>query len=130
MPRRAIRTLLVTSVVLALWTLARPAMAASAPFCDDRGASGMAASPALEAPDVAVQRARATPACPGGGVLLGATLTRGHPGPAPSVVQAEPMIPPALLPLVAPPGDTLDAPPTVDTPREGARSRVERPPRG
>ena len=130
MLRRALRYLLGASLTLVLWTLARPAMAMPAPFCDDRGASGIAPAPALEASDVAVQRARATPPCPGDDRPLGAALTRGHHGWTPIVVAAEPVIPTGRAPLVAPPGSLLDPPPTVECPRDGERSRIERPPRG
>jgi hypothetical protein len=129
-PLRALRALLVASVTLVLWTLARPALAAPAPFCDDRGASSIAPAPALEASDVAVQRARATPACPGEDVPLGTAVTRGRAPSAPAVLLADPVLPATRAPLVAPPGTRLDSPPTAESPPDGERSRVERPPRG
>ncbi|HXX65772.1 MAG TPA: hypothetical protein VEK07_01225, partial [Polyangiaceae bacterium] len=61
---RSFRAVLFAALTVALWTLARPASASDAPFCDDRGASAIAAPPALDASDVAVARARA---CPSGG---------------------------------------------------------------
>src|SRR5271154_4922164 len=121
---RALRYLLAASLTLVLWTLARPALAMSAPFCDDRGASGIAAAPALEAPDVGVQRARATPPCPGEDVPLGTDITRGRPPTVPAVVAVDPMVQTSLAPLVVPPGSMLDPPPTVDSPRDGERSRI------
>jgi hypothetical protein len=57
MVRRALRAALFAVVAVVVWTVARPARAAPAPFCDDRGASALAAPPALEAPDDAIRRA-------------------------------------------------------------------------
>jgi hypothetical protein len=120
----------VSSLTLVLWTFARPAAAMPAPFCDDRGASGIAATPALEAPDVAVQRARATPPCPGEDRPLGVAVTHGRAPSAPAAIAAEPAVPTTPVPLVGPAGSMLDAPPLVECSRDGERSRVERPPRG
>jgi hypothetical protein len=128
--RRVIRYILVSSLALVLWTFARPAFAMPAPFCDDRGASGIAATPALEASDVAVQRARLTTPCPGEDVPLGVAVSHGRPPSAPAAVAAEPVLPTTQAPFVVPPGSMLDPPPTVDSPRDGERSRIERPPRG
>jgi len=127
---RAVRYILVSSLTLVLWTFARPAQAMPAPFCDDRGASGIAATPALEAPDVAIQRARATPPCPGEDLPLGVAVTHGRPASAPAALAPDPMLPTTPAPLVAPPGSLLDPPPTVDCPGDGECSRIERPPRG
>jgi hypothetical protein len=126
---RAVRYILVSSLTLVLWTFARPALAMPAPFCDDRGASGIAATPALEASDVAVQRARATPPCPGEDLPLGMALTHGRPASAPAAVAAEPVLPATRVPFVVPPGSTLDPPPSVQSSGDGERSRIERPPR-
>jgi hypothetical protein len=126
---RALRYILVSSLTLVLWTFARPALAMPAPFCDDRGASGIAAAPALEASDVAVQRARAAPPCPGEDLPLGTAVSHGRPGSAPAAIAVEPMVPTTLAPLVAPPATLFDPPPTVECPRDGERSRIERPPR-
>jgi hypothetical protein len=129
MSPRALRTVLVSSLTLVLWMLARPAFAMPAPFCDDRGASGIAATPALEASDVAVQRARATPPYPGEDLPAGVALTRGRVPTAPAAAVADPFLPTTRAPLVPPSGPRLDPPPTVASPRDGERSRVERPPR-
>jgi hypothetical protein len=133
MPRlcRVFRTVLVASFALAVWTLARPAQAAPAPLCDDRGASALAPPPALEAPDIAVQRARATAACPLGGDLpLGASIGPAHRTPPPLQGAGEPVTPPSSIVVVPPTGEELDRR-TADVPSlEGVRWRVERPPRG
>jgi len=128
--RRAIRYILVSSLTLVLWTFARPAFAMPAPFCDDRGASGIAAIPWLDAPDVGVERARATLPCPGEDLPLGVAVSHGRPASAPAAIASERMLPTTQAALVVPPGSTLDRPPTVDCPRDGERSRIERPPRG
>ena len=62
MVTRVFRTAIFAGVMLALWTLGRPAHAATlAPFCDDRGATALAPPPALEAPDEAVRQGRRPP---------------------------------------------------------------------
>lgn len=128
--RQALSYVLASSLALVLWTVARPAAAAPAPFCDDRGASAIAPPPALEAPDVAVQRARVTSTCPTEDSPLGATLTHGRAPSAPAVIQAEPALLVATIPLPLPSTSELDPAPRVEWPCEGVRSRVERPPRG
>ncbi|HEY8040131.1 MAG TPA: hypothetical protein VIF15_10075 [Polyangiaceae bacterium] len=128
--RRALRATLFAAVVLAMWTLSRPALAASAPLCDDRGASGMAPPPSLEAPDVAVQRARTPPSCDGLSAPLTATLTHTHHGLFASAAAAEHAVPVART-LLAPPGaELLEVAPPAARPRQGVRWRIERPPRG
>jgi len=127
---RAVRLLLASSLALVLWTFARPALAMPAPFCDDRGASGIAPAPPLEASDVAVRRAGTAPACPGEDLPLGVSVTRGRAPTAPALLLADPILPTTHAPLVAPSGSRLDPPPPADSPQDGERSRVERPPRG
>jgi hypothetical protein len=58
---RVLRAVLVLATMFVVLAMARPAYAAaaSAPFCDDRGATALAPPPTLEAPDGAIQRARA-----------------------------------------------------------------------
>ncbi len=129
---RVVRAALFCATLLVAWTIARPAHAAAwAPFCDDRGATALAAPPALEAPDEAVRRVRVT----GCGHRLDVDVlmaslgpSRGHasagsdaPGPAclnPATVTAAPVA--LALVEVLPPR----------RPAIGARGRVERPPRG
>ena len=126
---RALRFVLATGLALALWTLARPAMAAPAPYCDDRGASAIAPAPVLEAPDVGIERAR-TAACPGDDAPTGAALTRGRIPSAPPSVGSEPVLPVWGAPRAAPPGNRIDPAPVEESPHDGVRWRVERPPRG
>jgi hypothetical protein len=129
--RKALRVVLASSLALALWALARPALAASAPFCDDRAASDTAPPPALEAPDVGIQRAHVTAACPADDSPLGLTLRRGRSSSVPSFAGAEALLATfSRAPLVPPQGTILDPAPLVQSPRSGVRSRIERPPRG
>ena len=131
MATRVFRTTIFAGVLLALWTLGRPAHAAVfAPFCDDRGATALAAAPALEAPDEAIRRAAAAP-CDTDEPIFGLAL-----GPARHTVRAGPthVAPGAETPpsqLLPPP---LDAPLALVAgeapPQAGVRYRVERPPRG
>src|SRR5947209_17163186 len=78
MARVVLRAVLFGSVVLALWSLARPASAAIAPLCDDRGASAIAPPPLLQAPDdahnEAIERAHVAPSCTRGDLPLGASI--------------------------------------------------------
>src|SRR5690349_16784007 len=99
---RVFRAILFGGVTLALWALALPARAATvSPFCDDRGASAVAADPALEAPDLAVRRVSV--ACDGRDADdTTLAVVPGHPrGPAPAAIAepaapvASPRIPPA-----------------------------------
>ncbi|HEY3821992.1 MAG TPA: hypothetical protein VGL81_32725 [Polyangiaceae bacterium] len=130
MLRRALRCVLVSSLALVVWTFARPARAMPAPFCDDRGASGIAATPALEASDVAVQRARTTPPCPDEDLPIGVAVTRGRVPTAPPVLSTEPALPATVAFQVVPAGSMLDRSFAVESSRDGERSRIERPPRG
>ena len=127
--RRALRYVLASSLALALWTLASPAMAAPAPYCDDRGASGLAAPPALEAADVAVMRAHVAASCPEQDLFFGATLTHGRAPSAPIAVTAESALPATTPVLVAPAPGVQDPPPIVQAAPEGVDFRIERPPR-
>jgi hypothetical protein len=128
MLRRALRAALFTIVTVVLWTVARPAMAMPAPFCDDRGATAMAPEPLLEAPDVAVQRARAAPACDGEELMLGMTAAPGH--STPMVASSGDPALPATTPPVAP-ADFVTLPPLpVAQPRaDGVPGTLDRPPR-
>jgi hypothetical protein len=128
--RRALRVLLASSLALALWMVARPALAASAPFCDDRAASATAPAPALEAPDVGIQRARVAAACAGEEHPFGATLRHGRPRSVPSTMAAEPALLTGGVHVVSPPGALFEPPRVPESPGQSVRSRIERPPRG
>jgi hypothetical protein len=130
MVRAFLRAAVFGSAFLALWTLARPASAAIAPLCDDRGASGVALPPPLEAPEDAIQRARAASTCTRDGIPLGTNVGPTHkraPQAAPSGEPAHPAMQPRL---VFPAGFASRALAVLALPRDGVRYRVERPPRG
>jgi len=130
MVRALLRAALFGSVFLALWTLARPASAAIAPLCDDRGASGVALPPPLEAPEDAIQRARAAATCERDEIPLGSSVgpkQKGAPPAAPSGEPAQPAAQPRLLFPAA--GSESRVLAVVARPRDGVRNRVERPPR-
>lgn len=130
MLRRALRAALFAIVTIALWTVARPAMAMPAPFCDDRGATSMAAEPMLEAPDVALRQAHVAPACTGEDVSLGSALIPGH---AHTSVASSPQDPAlaTIAPAVAPASwATRTLAPEALPRADGVTSTLERPPRG
>ncbi len=132
---RAVRAALVLATMFVVLAMARPAYAAaaSAPFCDDRGATALAPPPTLEAPDGAIQRARAQ-ACglkTDGDAWLAmfrsgrgrAEATAAPDGPAASTTTAATPAIAAADCVVLPALETRAAP--AATPG----SRVERPPR-
>lgn len=127
---RALRFAIAAGLALAVWTIASPAWAAPAPYCDDRGASAIAPPPALEAPDVAVQRARLEPTCNGEERLFDPSVTRSHEGRTMTAEAPEPGVPTTMVAIPPATGTEMDAPPEVHRPSSGIRSRVERPPRG
>ncbi len=123
--------MLVSSLLLVLWTMARPAHAMPAAFCDDRGASAVAPPPALDAPDVVIARVRVALSCPGQDLPLFASLGVGHRGVVPSLSTGlDAALPIAPAWLVPPAGEELDAPAEAARPLDGVRARIERPPRG
>jgi hypothetical protein len=131
MVTRVFRTAIFAGVMLALWTLGRPAHAAIlAPFCDDRGATALAEPPALEATDEAVRRS-ASPPCDEDAPIFGLALGPAHrilrslsADAAPAATAAE------LRPLPPSLGETIAFVGGQTTPEAGVRCRVERPPRG
>ena len=129
MLRRTLRAVLFAIVTIALWTVARPAHAMPAPFCDDRGATAIAEPPLLVAPEIAVHRAIAAVSCDAEDLVLGAAVAPGQ-GDAPaSAAQAEPAVPPAA-PVVAPAESSSASVATDVLPvADGVRSELERPPR-
>jgi hypothetical protein len=128
---RVVRQLICASIVLAVWTMARSAAAGlpPAPFCDDRGASGLAAAPLLEATDVAIQRARVTSPCGATDFVLFASLGQGSNPVAPQFDAADPAMPSCGLHLARPAGELLAEPSAALAPDYGVRFRIERPPR-
>jgi hypothetical protein len=130
MVRALLRAAVFGSVFLTLWTLARPASAAIAPLCDDRGASGVAMPPPLEAPEDAIQRAHATASCTRDEIPLGASMGPTHKRAPKAAPSAEPAHPAAQPRLVFPARRESRGLAVVALPRDGVRYRIERPPRG
>jgi hypothetical protein len=133
MVRAAYRAALFVSVMLAVWAVARPASAAPAPLCDDRGATVVALPPALEAPDIAIERARLSNTCPfswGVDLPLGAGISTYHATAELCASTAEPGLPVEPLALSPPRGEELGTALALPRVERGVRFRVERPPRG
>ena len=134
MRSRALRVWLFACVAFALWAVALPARAASAPYCDDRGASALASPPVLQPPEEAMRAAlapRAPWACSFEEQLASGAVAHGHRTVAPAVSVADVASPSLPRDLAPANGDGLlpeesddDGAPT------GVRCRVERPPRG
>jgi hypothetical protein len=129
LPARVLAVLAMAGVMLAIW--ARPAFAATAPFCDERGATLLAPPPALPAGDETISRGRAAP-CPDATPVAGARFaapTSGHSVPDAFFDPTDAAAP--ALPVTLPPASPTasGSPPRSDDATPGVRSRVERPPR-
>jgi hypothetical protein len=123
-----VRRLVTLACVLAAWLVVRPA-AASAPVCDDRGASALAPEPVLDAGSATLDVGEHDSGCD-------AWLAGGHayrPGQRPAPVS------PSARVDVVPSSGTCRVPPsvaaealqwaTVSLERPGVRFLPERPPR-
>jgi hypothetical protein len=126
---RSVRTLLVALVALALWLVASPA-SASAPLCDDRGASGLAPPPTLDLQNASVDVGMSPDSCPDG-VERDASFHQGRvpePLPSPTVANALPVD--ARVTVI--PGGAWRRSSSFElaAARLGVRDRLERPPRG
>jgi hypothetical protein len=126
---RALRAAICAALVFVVVSFSRSAFASSAPFCDDRGATALAAPPALEDSGEAIQRARFT-TCDYGAHEIGASVSpeRHRSTPVPDDTGSAWVAPPAQPPPVA--VDMLEPKVVVPRPCVGVRLRVERPPRG
>jgi hypothetical protein len=127
---RVARAALFFATMFVVSTLARSAFAAAAPFCDDRGATALAAPPDLQAPDDAIQKARAE-ACGMHGdgdawvaMFRAARMERSAPPPDPSPARLT-----AAIVVAVPSSTALHHPEAPGEARTGSSSRVERPPR-
>jgi hypothetical protein len=123
------RAALLVSLMLALWTLARPALAMPAGLCDDRGASAIAPAPALEAPDVAIRRARVPTSCEGAELPVRATIAPAHRVLTQTWASPEQALPVGAVWLGAPERARVELVLRGNRPCRGIDSRVERPPR-
>jgi hypothetical protein len=129
LPRWA-RLFVTFAAALAVWAVATPAWAA-APICDPRGATGVAPAPQLQQPQTSMDVAAPDDDCAD---VLAATTTLDSgrsPEPTPPRAAQEPVV--ASMTPVAPPAplaETFARDGTTGSERAGARSRVDRPPRG
>lgn len=130
---RVVRAAIFFATVAVVSMLGRNAYAAVAPFCDDRGATALAAPPDLQAPDDAIQRARAE-AC--GHVYDGADADGWRMAVRPGRLRVsapanDPL--PLRLASATPPAPVVSALlPSPDVPRGPSSresGRIERPPR-
>jgi hypothetical protein len=130
MASRVLRVAIAASFALVLFVLARPASAATAPFCDDRGASAIAAPPVLEAPDDAIRRASVV-SCDTEERLLDASIGPAHRLRIRALVGTESAIAAPRPDVLRPLGQRLPVQraPVARLP-QGVGVRVERPPRG
>jgi hypothetical protein len=128
--RSAFRAVLFASVMLVVWAFARPAHAAWAPLCDDRGASAIAPPPLLLSPEETIARAD-TSGCDRDATARLAALGADHTRSFSPDAGGDAALPaPAIASLARYENGPFHAPvrPT-DRPPVSPRSRVERPPR-
>lgn len=137
---RVARAALFLVTMLVASTLSRSAFASGftgyfgAPFCDDRGATGLAARPDVQAPDAVLQQARSKacdlPGMAGMADAWRALLSPG--GPAKIVAMADDSAPVhPVTALAMPPAHSFDLVviEVAGHPSPGEHARIERPPR-
>jgi hypothetical protein len=123
-----VRRVLALACLLATWLVVRPA-AASAPMCDEHGASALAPIPLLDAPDASLDTGGLTDGCEDW-VPRGTAFERdgrprvSEPKAHPHFVIPEPLGPDPNAACVL--GETTGA---CVGERAGIRNQVERPPR-
>jgi len=125
-----VRAALFASLVLALWTMGRSALAMPAGVCDDRGATAIAPAPSLEAPDVAIRRVRDGASCADRDVAGRERIVPAHRVFAPAWGAAHHALSAVPLPFAVAAGEKLPFASFLNRPLPGVRWRVERPPRG
>jgi hypothetical protein len=128
---RLLRAVLVAGVWLAVLTVARPAHAAWAPLCDDRGASALAPPPLLQAPEDVITRA-SNARCDRDAASLLSTLRRGHERVDSPDPDGDAALPAATIPVLLQQSRSATSTPAreIERPPSAMRARVERPPRG
>lgn len=129
MARRALRVLLFAIVTMALWSVTRPAMAMPAGFCDDRGATAVAADPLLVTADAGSFIAVFAPSCDGDDGALVVALSPGHAGTTFTAIASDPALPTATLAVLPASGALRPSPSQRLRAPGGVRSSIERPPR-
>ncbi len=133
---RLARAVLVLATMFVVSSFARSAFAAGfagAPFCDDRGATGLAAKPDLQPLDMVIRSVRAASCDSGSGGDSWTLLRSGRAPDAGARATADDRSPTqavALVVHVPEASSELRADGVEGRPPSGSRSRVERPPRG
>ncbi len=126
---RAARAVLFAGTMIAVWLIASPALAASAPLCDDRGATGLAPPPALQSPEDAFVRARSiAPDC-FGGATRDLAFVSSHDAPAPPAADGDSAVPISLARVERATSTACALPNVAGDARDAVAARVERPPR-
>jgi hypothetical protein len=124
------RLFVTVAAAFAVWAVATPAWAA-APMCDPRGATGIAPAPQLQQPQTSIDVASPDEECADVAAVT-TTLDSGRaPEPTPPQAAQDPVVAnvtPATLP--APLVGSFARDGVTGSERAGARSRVDRPPRG
>jgi len=126
----AARLALFVGVVVALWTMGRPALAMPAGVCDDRGATAIAPPPALEATDVAIRRSQALSPCEGAQALVRSTVAPTRQRSVPAWVGVDPVVATRPMPFLGSGALSVELAVSERRACPGIRWRVERPPRG
>jgi hypothetical protein len=117
-------------VTLALFLAARPARATSVVgLCDDRGATAIAPPLELDAPDVAIARARTSRTCDADAFSALVAVTRGHHPSWHRAIAVERALPTGGTTVAPAAGEGLVPIAVAESPGRERRSRVERPPR-
>ncbi|MGA7124195.1 MAG: hypothetical protein WBY94_29100, partial [Polyangiaceae bacterium] len=124
-----VRAALFASLVLALWTIGRPAFAMPAGVCDDRGATAIAPAPPLEAPDVAIRQVRQGASCADQDLAGSERVVPAHRVFPLAYGAAHHALSAMALPLALDVGVKLRFWTFLNRPLAGVRCRVERPPR-
>jgi hypothetical protein len=129
LPRWA-RLMVAFAAAIAVWAIATPAWA-SAPLCDPRGATGIAPPPQLQQPQTSIDTGVAPEDCSELAALTTAFDHGRAPEPSPPGASQEPMVASAAP---ASPDVTVTGSIARDgvavSESAGARSQVDRPPRG
>jgi len=125
---RALRPIVALLTLLGAWLVASPAFAA-APMCDDRGATGLAPAPTLDAPNASIDIGMNPDAC-GLHVERDASFHQGRaPDPLPSPASADVLPADTTVTLRVPLAALSPRDSVTNGSRSAVPSRLERPPR-
>jgi len=131
--RRWGRLMLAFAAAFAVWAIATPARAAEAPLCDPHAATGIAPAPQLQQSQTTLEAEAPPEACEASSTAV-ATRFEGQrvPTPAPTGGVASEEVVATSVPRVAPAAcaGSVGRGDELGSDCAGARSRVDRPPRG